>query len=219
MNYDAVIFDLDGTLCDTLPDIHRSVNLTLAALGFPEREFAHTALGINHGSRRLIAHALPEGADEKTVTDTLALYMKLYGDHLCDTTAPYPGISKLLSRLSESGVKLAILSNKPDVLTKRLAEHCFPGVFDVTVGQGQYPAKPSPEAPLAVADMLSTTPDRVLFVGDSDVDIITAHNAGMTSVGVNWGYRSCEVLVNAGAEHIADAPDEIYDIIMMEENK
>ncbi len=219
MNYDAVIFDLDGTLCDTLPDIHRSVNLTLAALGLPEREFAHTALGINHGSRRLIAHALPEGADEKAVTDTLALYMKIYAEHLCDTTVPYPGVSKLLSRLSLSGVKLAILSNKPDALTKRLAEHCFPGVFDVTVGQGRYPVKPSPEAPLAVAAMLSTAPDRILFVGDSDVDIITAHNAGMTSVGVKWGYRSCEVLENAGAEHIADTPDEIYDIIITEENK
>lgn len=216
MNYDAVIFDLDGTLCDTLPDIHRSVNLTLAAFGCPEREFSHTALGINRGSRHLIAHALPDGADEKTVTDTLALYMKIYGEHLCDTTAPYPGIAALLDRLRHAGIKLAILSNKPDELVKRLAEHCFPGVFDIAVGQGKYPTKPSPEAPLAVAAALGVPRERVLFVGDSDVDMMTAHNAGMASVGVLWGYRSRDILEDAGAGRVAEEPDKIYDIIAEE---
>ncbi len=219
LKYKAAIFDLDGTLCDTLPDIHKSVNQTLSELGFPPREYSHTALGINHGSRRLIEHALPEGTGDETVDETLALYMKIYSEHLCDTTAPYPGIFELISRLRASGVKLAVLSNKPDALVKRLADTLFPGLFDIAVGQGKYPVKPSPEAPLAVAAALGAEPSRVLFVGDSDVDVLTAHNAGMTSAGVLWGYRSREILSDAGADVLVSAPDEIYDIIVTEGSK
>ena len=213
MKYTSVIFDLDGTLCDTLRDIHASVNRTLAALGYPERSFEHTRGGINRGSRHLIAHALPDDADEGTVMETLALYMKIYGEHLCDETVPYPGITPMLARLNAENIKLAVLSNKPDPLVKRLAEHCFPGIFDIAMGQGEYPVKPEPTAPLAIACTLGVSTETVLFVGDSDVDVLTAHNAGMTAVGVTWGYRDRDVLVSAGADHIISHPSEIYDII------
>ncbi len=212
MKFDGVIFDLDGTLCDTLSDIHVSVNRALSKNGYPERAFAHTAQGINRGSRFLIAHALPEGAGEDVVTSVLSQYMGIYAEHLCDTTRPYPGIPELLSSLKLRGARLAILSNKPDALVKRLSEHCFPGVFDVSVGQGKYLVKPSPEGPLAIAERLGFVPERVLFVGDSDVDMITAHNAGMRAVGVSWGYRAVSVLEGAGADEIVSAPDEILKI-------
>ncbi len=210
--YRAAIFDLDGTLCDTLSDIHASVNLTLRENGFPERKFSHTEMGINHGSRFLIAHALPEGTDDDVVTDVLAKYMKIYALHLCDTTSPYPGVPELLFSLKADGARLAILSNKPDALVKRLAEHCFPGVFDLAIGQGEYPVKPSPEGPLAIAARLGAAPEDILFIGDSDVDMRTAHNAGMRAVGVSWGYRGVGVLKEAGAEAIANKPEDILKI-------
>lgn len=213
MNYTSVIFDLDGTLCDTMPDIHSSVNAMLRRRGYPERSFEHTTQGLNRGSRFLISHALPEGACDAEIDAALALYMSIYGDHLCDQTVPYDGITQLLSDLLRLGITLAILSNKPDAFVARLSEQLFPGAFRLTVGQGAYPVKPSPEAPLAIAQKLGVAPESILFVGDSDVDIITAHNAGMTAVGVTWGYRDRSVLVSAGADYIVDTPSDIYSII------
>ena len=213
MKYTSVIFDLDGTLCDTLPDIHSSVNAMLKERGYAERSFEHTAGGINHGSRHLIAHALPEDIGDSEIDAALARYMQIYGEHLCDSTVPYDGIVSLTSRLRDDGVKLAILSNKPDTLTKRLASQLFPDTFAITVGQGAYPVKPSPEAPLAISRALGCKPEEILFVGDSDVDVMTAHNAGMKAAGVTWGYRGRDILVSAGADHIVDVPLGIYDIV------
>lgn len=219
MKYTSVIFDLDGTLCDTLRDIHNSVNEMLREKGYPVRSFDHTKSGINRGSRYLIAHALPDGSKDSEIDAALANYMEIYREHLCDYTVPYGGITALLSDLRSAGLSLAILSNKPDELVSRLASRLFPGIFELTAGQGAYPVKPSPEAPLAIARELGTTPERVLFVGDSDVDIETANNAGMTAVGVTWGYRDRDTLVSAGAGHIVSTPADIYRIIMMEETK
>ena len=211
--YDAIIFDLDGTLCDTMPDIHASVCMMLDLLGYPGRELSHTVNGINRGSRHLIEHALPDGVSKADVDAALDCYMKFYSEHLCDATAPYAGITDLLPRLRDRGVKLAVLSNKPDTFVSRLAAALFPDTFTVTVGQGPYPAKPSPTAPLAIADMLGAAPDRILVVGDSDIDVITAHNAGMHAAGVTWGYRTRDVLVAAGADHIVNKPIEILGLL------
>lgn len=213
IKYRAVIFDLDGTLCDTIADIAASVNLTMSAMGFPERSVEHTALGMNRGSRNLIAHALPEGADDGVVDGALSLYKEIYAEHLCDTTAPYPGMAELVKTLRLRGVKTAVLSNKPDAHVKRLVGHCFPGMFDEVVGQGRYQIKPSPEGPLAVAGLLGVSPKETLFVGDSDVDVMTARNAGMVSVGVTWGYRTPDVIARAGADFIVGTPEEIIGII------
>lgn len=226
MKYTSVIFDLDGTLCDTLYDIHASLNSMLRERGYPEHSFEHTKSGINRGSRYLIAHALPEGSREDEIDAALEHYMKIYSEHVCDATVPYEGIIPLLYDLRRAGISLAVLSNKPDELVAVLAERLFHGMFAITIGDAlvdsghdAYPKKPSPVAPLAIAHTFGTSPENVLLVGDSDVDIQTAHNAGMTAVGVTWGYRDPEVLILAGADHIVSAPADIYKIIIEGETK
>ncbi len=213
MKYSAVIFDLDGTLCDTMPDIHASVNIMLKQLGYPVRTFEHTIMGLNRGSRYLIAHALPENASDEEIDCAMKIYMKIYREHLCENTNIYPGVYGLISNLSDTGTPLAILSNKPDIFVKAMADRYFPGKFMEALGQGRYPVKPSPEAPLSIAQTLGIEPNRILFVGDSDVDIKTAHNAGMTACGVLWGYRGIDILREAGAEFIVSNPDEIMSIL------
>ena len=211
--FDAIIFDLDGTLCDTLPDIHASVSRMLERLGYPPRTMTNTIGGMNHGSRNLIRHALPDGAGEDEIDTALAVYTEMYGAHVCDATTPYMGIQSLVERLSRDGVMLAVLSNKPDALVAKIVSTLFPGLFAMTVGQGPYELKPSAEAPLTIASVFGVPPEAVLIVGDSDVDVMTAHNAGMKSAGVTWGYRSREVIVNAGADFIVDTAQELYEKI------
>ena len=208
--FDAVIFDLDGTLCDTLPDIHASVSRMLERLSYPPRTVTNTIWGMNHGSRNLIRHALPDGAGEDEVDTALAVYTEIYGAHVCELTTPYRGIRELVEKLSRDGVMLAVLSNKPDALVAKIISKLFPGSFAMTVGQGPYELKPSKEAPLTIASMFGVPPEAVLVVGDSDVDVETAHNAGMKAAGVTWGYRSRDVIEKAGADFIVDTAEELY---------
>lgn len=209
----AIIFDLDGTLMHTLPDIHLSVNEMLARLGYPTHDYEHTVGGINCGARHLIAHALPEDASEAQIDEALAVYSSIYAEHYADTSEPFSGIDETVLDLLADGFRLAVLSNKPDEFTKKLTREAFGNSFDLVIGQGKYKTKPSPEAPLAIAEEWGLTPDQIVFVGDSDVDMQTAKAAGMRSVGVSWGYRESELLRRAGAEHIADTPAALYSII------
>lgn len=209
----AVIFDLDGTLMHTLPDIHSSVNEMLSRLGYPTHNYEHTVCGINRGARYLVTHALPEGTNESDVDDALAVYSGVYAEHYADTSEPFFGVDEMVIDLLSSGYCLAILSNKPDSFTKQLAKEAFGNSFDPVIGQGKYKTKPSTEAPLAIADEWGLAPDQIVFVGDSDVDMQTAKAAGMRAIGVSWGYRESELLRRAGAEYIADTPDELYSII------
>ncbi len=208
-----VIFDLDGTLMHTLPDIDTSMKLALTELGYPPCTYENTLGGINHGARQLVAHALPENAAEEEIERLLEVYNGKYAIHYADTTEAFDGISELVDRLYLDGVKLAVLSNKPDLFTKQLAEKGFAGKFSPVIGQGQYAPKPSTEAPLAIAKMWNTSPEKIIFVGDSDVDMKTAKAAGMYAVGVSWGYRAPELLKLAGADTIIDTADELYELI------
>ncbi|MCD7943561.1 MAG: HAD-IA family hydrolase [Clostridia bacterium] len=210
----CVVFDLDGTLLDTLPDIFASVNAMLHALSYPERNVKETLSGIGYGSRYLIASSLPKGATEGEIDEALGVYREYYRAHFSEATVPYAGISDALMSLKSAGASLAVLSNKPDELTAALIGKWFPDTFDFVLGQGKYKAKPSPEAPNAVADALGTAASDLIFVGDSDVDVMTAHGVGARCVGVTWGYRPASVIKNAGADFIVDDAGEMARTIL-----
>lgn len=214
MTQKAVIFDLDGTLMHTLPDIHTAILRMQSALGYPTSEYEDTVGGINHGARELVKHALPEGVTEAELLAALDVYTDAYADCYADTTAAFDGIDALTDKLRRDGVRMAVLSNKPDPFTKRLAAIGFGDRFSPVIGQGMYAPKPSTEAPLAIAAEWGIAPDEIIFVGDSDVDMMTAKAAGMYAVGVSWGYRAPELLRAAGADAVALTPDGLYDLII-----
>lgn len=213
MSTKAVIFDLDGTLMHTLPDIHTAILRMQTALGYPKSEYEDTVGGINHGARELVKHALPDDVTEEELLTALDAYSDAYADCYADTTAAFDGIDELTDKLYRGGVRLAVLSNKPDPFTKRLAAIGFGDRFSPVIGQGIYAPKPSTEAPLAIASGWGIEPDKIIFVGDSDVDMMTAKAAGMYAVGVSWGYRAPDLLRAAGADAIVDTADELYDLI------
>ncbi len=209
----GIIFDLDGTLLDTLPDIYASVNRMLRALSYPERTLEHTLSGIGYGSRRLMEVSLPEGAGDETVDEALDVYRRIYRESFSVDTKPYEGLLDVVRQLKSEGMALAVLSNKPDELTRALIDKWYAGIFDFVLGQGKYSVKPAPEAPRAVAKALGVAPESIIFIGDSDVDVMTAHGVGAACVGVTWGYRPREVLAGAGADMIAESPQELLAAI------
>ncbi len=209
----GIIFDLDGTLMHTLPDIHTAVNAMLEKEGYPLREYENTVGGINKGARHLITHALPEGATDAEIDRALEVYSGEYALHYADTTEAFSGIDGLVLDLLAAGYKLAVLSNKPDEFTKKLTHEAFGDSFSPVIGQGKYKTKPCPDAPLAIASEWGLSPEKIAFVGDSDIDMATAKASGMTPVAVAWGYREPTLLKEAGAEYIANTPEELYSII------
>ncbi len=213
--FDAVIFDLDGTLCDTLCDIHRSLNMMLAECGYPEITYEKAYDSINRGARNLVTNVLPESVatDDAEVTRCLDIYNGHYAQHYLDNIRLYDGIFDLCTKLKADGVKLAVLSNKPHVFVSEIVKKLLPDLFEVVMGQSDLPHKPDPTAPLYIADKLGVSPDRTVFCGDSNIDMTTGLNANMLPVGVSWGYRPAGVLLEAGADFIIDTPDELYEIM------
>lgn len=209
----AVIFDLDGTLADTLLDIARSVNHALVAHGEPDHPLPAYRDMIGAGAENLIRRALREERRYRTA-EVLATYGGHYSEHLLDHTRPFAGIYALLDVLVQRGVKLAVLSNKPDAPTKRLvdalfAKYPFSPVFGERAG---IPKKPDPTSALEVARLMNSKPERCLFVGDSAIDMATAANAGMVGVGVTWGFRP-EELLPSGARHLISTPGALLPLL------
>jgi len=215
MKHKAIIFDLDGTLLDTLPDIYKSVNIALGSIGYPLVDYDIVKGGINRGSRHLIKSVVPQSvqSDEAAIDNTLQAYTQAYAEHYNDSTKPYAGIYDVLCRLKEHGFRLAVISNKPHRFVCELIKAHFGSIFDVVIGQGEFPAKPDPQAPIAAAERMGVLPQDTFIVGDSDVDMATAGAAGMTSIGVCWGYRSEGELISAGADYIAKSAQELYNIV------
>lgn len=215
MKFKAIIFDLDGTLLDTLPDIYKSVNIALGCMGYPLVDYDVVKGGINRGSRHLIKSVVPQSVrcDEEAVDNTLQAYTKAYAEHYNDSTKPYAGIGDVLCRLKDHGFRLAVISNKPHRFVCELTKAYFSNVFDVVIGQGEFPAKPDPKATIAAAERMGGAAAKYVFCGDSDVDMATAAAAGMTSIGVCWGYRSEGKLISAGADHIVRSAEELFSIV------
>lgn len=212
MSYRAILFDLDGTLLDTLADIGAAMNRVLSERGLPAHELNAYLEFIGHGSRVLVERALPETQrDAATIQTCFDAYLEDYGRHWNDNTELYPGIAEMLDQVSRFDVKLAILSNKPHALTVRCADaHLSNWPFETILGQQDAtPRKPDPAAALAIAQQLGVSAGACLFVGDSGVDMQTATAAGMVPVGVLWGFRPESELTEHGAQVLLNHPSEI----------
>jgi len=215
MKYKAVLFDLDGTLLDTLTDLTNSVNLTMEECGYPTRTPREIRSFLGNGARILVESAMPpEARDPETVDKTLARYRIHYAKHCREATAPYPGIAQLLEQLHENGVKIAIVSNKPDTATEELAAQYFPETADAAVGASEQVAiKPAPDMVYLALKKLGVSRGEAAFVGDSEVDIATAKAAGMDGIAVTWGFRDEDELIRAGAAALAHDAAELVALL------
>lgn len=214
--YHTVIFDLDGTILDTIEDLAGAGNWVCRKNGWPEHSVEEFKAMVGHGIPNLVAKFSPaEFRSPLLVVNTLAQFTAYYGEHNMDKTAPYPGIPELLGRLKAAGVQMAVYSNKADEFSRVIVEHYFPGVFQLVRGKVHgMPVKPDPAGIHGVMKELDADPAETLFVGDSSVDIQTGHNAGMRTCGVTWGFRSRASLEEAGAEYLADTAAELEQVIL-----
>jgi phosphoglycolate phosphatase len=216
MQFDAIIFDLDGTLLDTLEDIADAMNQALEAGGFPKHPLESYRHFVGDGVRMLATRTLPEGSrDDDTITRFTAQMREAYARNWDNKTAPYPGIPELLDALVERGITMAVLSNKPDDFTKLCVEKLLPGwQFAAVLGHREGLAlKPDPAGAVEVAARLTVPRERILYVGDSGMDMQTAVRAGMVPLGVLWGFRSRDELLAAGAVSLAGTPSHVLSYL------
>ena len=214
--FDGALFDLDGTLADTLEDLADAMNRVLGGEGLPEHSYAEYQRMIGHGIHRLVSAALPEGRrDEPTMDRCFAQMMADYGEHSLVKTHLYAGVPDLLRALRVVGLRLAVLSNKADEPAQRIVAALFEsGAFDLVAGaRPDLPLKPDPAGALLIAASLGLEPGRMLCIGDSPTDMRTALAAGMIPVGVSWGFRTRDELVTAGASALIDDPLELLELI------
>ena len=212
MTYKTVLFDMDGTLLDSLSDMHDAVNHILAENGWTARSREEIRAFVGNGARKLMERAIPETLAPQRFEAVLADYKDWYQAHNCVKTQPYPGISHVLAELETRGVKTAVVSNKPDATTKALAEKFFPGMPALGQRDGVDP-KPSPALVAQALSDLGVRPENAVYVGDSEVDVATARNAGLPLIAVSWGFRGREKLEIAGAEHIADTAPQLLEML------
>lgn len=210
-----IIFDLDGTLIDTIDDLTEAVCFALNRGGFPPRSSRDVTNFVGNGVLKLIERSLPEGhRDAETVGQVHADFNAFYAEHYADKSLPYDGAAETVGRLKAEGYKLAVLSNKPDRFTKALIEKFFPALFDAYLGSSEStPRKPDPTGELSIITSLGLTPDVTLHIGDSDTDIMTAHNAGVRCIGCTWGFRPRATLEAAGADWIVERFENIFGVI------
>ena len=215
MKYKAVLFDMDGTVLDTLGDLAAAVNHTLREFSMPERSITEVAAALSNGAAYLIAHTVPDGTPKELTDKVLAAYAPYYDAHCDILTGPYDGIVPLMEKLRDRGVKLAVISNKQDTAVKPLAEKYFPGLLEIAVGESaEVRRKPNPDAVLAALRHIGVEREDAIYVGDTEVDLQTARNAGMECASVDWGFRTREQLVEIGAEHIFDTVQELEEYLL-----
>jgi phosphoglycolate phosphatase len=209
------IFDLDGTLLNTLGDLHTSTNAALRQFGYPTRTLEEVRQFVGNGIRLLIQRAVPQGLSEEEIDRVHQFFLQYYAQHCADCTEPYPGILELLHTLRQAGVKTAIASNKADAAVNQLAEHYFPGLFDEAVGErAGVPKKPAPDCVHHLLQDFGVEKAQAVYIGDSEVDVETAQNAGVPLLAVSWGFRSKNVLQQAGAGRIVDTAEELCRILL-----
>lgn len=214
MGYQTILFDMDGTLLDTLGDLHASVNAVLRAQGFPERSIGEVRSFVGNGAERLIRCAVPEGTDEADIAATLRLYQDYYAAHCQILTRAYDGILPLLETLRAAGKHLAVVSNKPDRATKALAKLYF-GEGLLAVGEHEgVRRKPWRDMVDAAIGTLGASRESAVYVGDSEVDVQTARNAELPLIAVSWGFRGREALRAADAETIVDTAEELLALTL-----
>lgn len=214
----AVIFDLDGTLLNTLGDLRAATNHALEVRGLPPHSMEEIRQFIGNGIRLLICRAMPEETPEAEIDAALDDFKAYYAAHIHDRTVPYDGIPQLLTALRKRGIQVAVLSNKIDSASQQLIDYFFPEKTDVVFGEHVgVPRKPDPTSCRMVMQQLGVQPEQVLYVGDSGTDMQTAKNAGLYAVGVTWGFRSKEVLLKYGADVLVHRPEQILQILDSDE--
>lgn len=212
--YQTVIFDLDGTILDTIADLADAGNWVCRENGWPEHTVERFKAMVGHGIPNLVARFSPEEAREpEQLARTLAQFSARYGGHDMDKTAPYPGIPALLGRLRQAGIQLAVYSNKADEFSRQIVTHFFPDTFSLIRGKLEgFPVKPDPSAARMVLEALGADPAATLFVGDSGVDIATGRSSGTDTCAVTWGFRARAELEEA--DYLADTVSALEQIIM-----
>lgn len=208
--YKLIIFDLDGTLLDTLTDLKNAVNYALISQGFPKRTLEEVREFVGNGTKVLMKRALPSNVDEETYAEAYNDFINYYLSHDKVFTKPYDEIIELLKTLKEKGYHTAVISNKNDVAAKALVNLYFNDLIDITIGTRDFnKTKPNPESTLEAMHHFNYTNNECVFVGDSDVDIATATNAGLPCISVSWGFRSKIFLKSHQAQIIIDSPKEL----------
>lgn len=207
----CLIFDLDGTLLNTLTDLCNSTNYALHEFGMPERTLEEVRCFVGNGVAVLIQRAVPTETDESTTQQVLQVFRQHYLLHSFDTTNPYNGILDMLAECRCRGFRTAIVSNKLDAAVQQLAQHFFPNLIDAAVGEQQplVRRKPYPDMVNLALERLHCSPVEAIYIGDSETDILTARNAGLPCLSVTWGFRTRAELLKAGASILIDSPEEV----------
>ena len=213
---EAVIFDMDGTLLDTLTDLANCCNYALRVNGYKEHSIDEVKFFVGNGFAKLIERALPQGRANRDYQKVFNDASSYYAQHYRDNTKCYDGITQTIQALNQRGIKTGIVSNKPDARVKELAELYFKGYIDSSTAVGDrkgFNIKPSPDTVLEVIRILKVNKDNVLYVGDSDVDILTAQNAGLRCISVTWGFRDRDFLIAHKATTLIDKPQQLLEIV------
>lgn len=211
-HYKAAIFDLDGTLIDSLQDLWISVNHSLSQMGFPKRNLDEVRQFVGNGVGKLMQRAVPQGTDNALVEQCLQCFKQHYVKHCCENTVPYEGVVPMLRVLHQQGILTAIVSNKLQSGVDELVDEHFKGIIDVVIGEREgIRRKPAPDMVDLAVQQLQLEKDDCLYIGDSDVDVQTAGNAGLDCVAVLWGFRSRDVLLQAGATRFVEHPAELLE--------
>ena len=216
MKYDVVIFDLDGTILNTLDDLADSLNHVLEANNFPTHTIDEVRMFVGNGIRKLIERALPQDTDEATRENIYKQFSEYYGQHSQDKTRPYDGIPELFNELRNVGIKIAVNTNKDEDIAKVICEKYFPGMIDVIAGgRKDTPIKPAPAGVNKILKTLNIPKEEALYVGDSDVDIQTGANCGIDEIGVAWGFRGEEFLRQHGAKTVFSDVEQLKKYILL----
>ncbi|MBW4775680.1 HAD family hydrolase [Prevotella histicola] len=212
-DFETYIFDLDGTLLNSLNDLAMSTNYALRWAGMPERTVEEVRMFVGNGVKLLMERAIPGGLDNPRFDETYAKFREHYLKHNLDTTRPYEGIPEMLNILKQRGKRLAIVSNKFYEATQELAKHFFPETIEVAIGEREnIRKKPAPDTVLEALRQLGADKEGAVYIGDSDVDIMTAKNSGLPCLSVLWGFRDKEFLIEHGANNLIEHPLDILNV-------
>ena len=215
MKIRAVLFDLDGTVLSTLEDLKIATNAALAMHNFPTHTLEDVCRFVGNGIRKLIERAVPANTSLEKIEEVLSDFKTYYGAHCTENTRPYDGVLDMLRALKDAGILLALVSNKADFAVQDLAKQYFDGLFDAVTGErAGIPCKPAPDMVQNTLRELGVTAEESAFVGDSDVDVLTAKNSGLTGVFVTWGFRDAACLYGAGAQTLVDTPEQLAQFFL-----